>query len=360
VRDRDIESKLAPLWSKFLASELTKVGAPESEETMERTAAKRGARTKRSRAANATLWAGGAASVLAVVLVTVATVAIHQDQVNEGLHAAIHRDDAAAVEASVRAGADPNYRRHTGCYARLLQFWDGVSARARHLPPPNSSAYTPTPFETLQHGRGSGILIIPRDNVRIVRALLRAGARIHDEDVNGETPFDRAAGYGSVETVQALYDAGGEVNHISQGTSPGTPLGRATRNPEMTRWLLNHGADPNLKDGARCAPLNYSCQWGLPKVVLMLLDGGAKVDSRDADGYTPLMEAAESSGAPMVRLLLQRGADPNARSHYGTTPASLCRGSNDLSFAEKQKVVALLQSAAALRRSTPSAPPPRQ
>jgi ankyrin repeat protein len=70
---------------------------------------------------------------------------------------------------------------------------------------------------------------------------------------------------------------------------------------ELTRLLLEHGANPNIRD--RAPPT----RWPRP------------------DGFTPLHHAAAAGNGELMDLLIQHGANPNIKNSLGQTPADLLR-----------------------------------
>ena len=96
-----------------------------------------------------------------------------------------------------------------------------------------------------------------------MRSELDAGTNVNAVDDDGWTPLHYAAGMGTLENIQVLLEAGGNINAANDD---GTPLHPAS-------W---YGSLENIK---------------------ALLVAGADVMARDNDGWIPLHYAARRDGA---------------------------------------------------------------
>ena len=106
--------------------------------------------------------------------------------------------------------------------------------------------------------RGRTVLLwaIQEQHLKVVKALVRAGASLEARDSLGFTAIDQAVGAGSFEIVEFLLKAGANVNGR---TANGTPLHTACawRRPRIARLLLRHGADPSLLDEDGRRPIDF-------------------------------------------------------------------------------------------------------
>lgn len=85
------------------------------------------------------------------------------------------------------------------------------------------------------------------------------------------------------------------------------------------RFLLQRGADANIRNKKGVTPLQLATAMGFTDGVEALIKGGASVNVSDQTGETPLIAAVHSRNVPMVRLLLEKGADPD---HYDNSGRS--------------------------------------
>ena len=170
----------------------------------------------------------------------------------------------------------------------------------------------------------------------------------------GLAAIHMAARQGSVESVQALLDAGADVNQRSAADHL-TPIVIATLNGhfDLAKTMLERGADPNLAEDNGVTPLYaaINCVWA-PKalypqprayeqqkstyldLMAALLDKGANPNARlkkkvwysgydfdlsgvDEIGATPFWRAAYASDVEAMKLLVARGADPGIPSMKG-------------------------------------------
>jgi ankyrin repeat protein len=120
----------------------------------------------------------------------------------------------------------------------------------------------------------------------LAEALLEAGANPTD----GVT-MHIAGGGGNLAALDLLHRFGAKVNGIPVGVPPLVYMMFWATNAAGPRWLLEHGADPNLA-------------WG-------------------PEGEAPLHVAARRWDVPMIELLVQHGADPLRRRADGRTPHTL-------------------------------------
>lgn len=163
-----------------------------------------------------------------------------------------------------------------------------------------------------------------KENLAVVKQLLKRGADVNRSAPNGWTSLKSAAQQGNFEIVKVLLDAGADPN-IADDTNY-TPLMNAVsgEHEDIVKILLKFHADPNVQSGenpedddwepGRTALMDAAFN-GNVAIARELLKGGANPNLLNSKGRTALHSAVISANADMVALLLKSGADPNV---FGT------------------------------------------
>lgn len=84
--------------------------------------------------------------------------------------------------------------------------------------------------------------------------------------------------------------------------------------------LLDHGADPSLKDRHSRTALHRAAAGGHLPAVQLLAAWGAEVNAPDSLGLTPLHHAARGDHVDIASHLLDKGAQVNAAGWLHKTP----------------------------------------
>jgi ankyrin repeat protein len=148
-----------------------------------------------------------------------------------------------------------------------------------------------------------------------IRGLAFAGTMMMSVAVVGNLPkfkerrqryFASAATAGSVHRMQLLHLAGANVNSRSVG---GTPLSLAAGEGRLNavRYLLDEGADVNLRGPDGNTALSEATFYGHQPIIKELLVRGADVNVVSLNG-TPLDVAVNRNNLAVIDLLKHYGA----------------------------------------------------
>ncbi|EPQ10818.1 Ankyrin-1 [Myotis brandtii] len=117
------------------------------------------------------------------------------------------------------------------------------------------------------------------------------------------------------------------ISHPDLGADPALaglgPTYGVTKDVEDMETLLDHGADPSLRDRHGRSALHRAAAGGHLPAVQLLAARGAEVDARDSLGLTPLHHAARSGHVEVASHLLDRGAQVDAAGWLHSTPLHL-------------------------------------
>lgn len=91
----------------------------------------------------------------------------------------------------------------------------------------------------------------------------------------------------------------------------------ARRDTLWVRFLLQRGANPNIRTKKGVTPLQMAANLGFIEGVEELIKRGAQVDVTDRTGETPLMAAVHKRDIQIIRRLLAQGADPDLNDNSG-------------------------------------------
>jgi ankyrin repeat protein len=160
------------------------------------------------------------------------------------------------------------------------------------------------------------------------RSLLKKGVSPNVADGFGDLPLYSAVRNGNLECVKLL---------LEYGANPGLVLRHVCSEKanalEITKALLEAGADPNTKDDDGITLL-ICLLWLKPspdvalQISELLISHGADVNAKSAEGNTALTGACARKGYDdVVKLLLSKGANPNTLMKNGWSPLDcVCSG----------------------------------
>jgi len=139
----------------------------------------------------------------------------------------------------------------------------------------------------------------------IIRMLARDPELVNAYTEDGFQPLGLACFFGHYESAEYLVKAGAPVNAQSRNGLKAAPIQSAAAggHRKIAKMLLEHGANPNIREGGGYTPLHAAAQNGDDEMIRILLYGGADLTVKSNDGKTPLDLAMEAGHAKATLLL---------------------------------------------------------
>lgn len=169
------------------------------------------------------------------------------------------------------------------------------------------------------------------ENVKVL--LDKLGAQLDAKDKKGRSCFLAACEHD--EAIARYLLERGEVDITSTDKEGLTPLHWAScvGFANLTKDLLNKGADINLIGKHGATPLMVASSGGHYEIAQCLLSRGADVNAATPEGWTALHVAVWASAPTVVQLLLASGATPDVKSGRLTHNSDVVPGGTPLLIA---------------------------
>lgn len=162
----------------------------------------------------------------------------------------------------------------------------------------------------------------------ILTALIVSGSNLRVRDEEGRTPLIRAVkGDMGDSIVSLMLEYGGNLVNV-QDNQQSTALHYAamqrssakSKNLDLIRILLAHGADPSIRNAKSRTPLYKAVMRGHLDRATELLNYGADLEGgSDHHGWAALHTAVLAGDAAMTQLLCHHGACCDGRDRAGQT-----------------------------------------
>jgi ankyrin repeat protein len=147
------------------------------------------------------------------------------------------------------------------------------------------------------------MLAASNGHIDVVEALIQAGANINLQDNGGRTALDLALKKNHTAIVDFL------LKRVAAADKESLIKAAASGNIERVKVLIAAGADVDFQRVINgFTALIYAAQNGYTHIVEALLRAGANVNAKNKNGHTALMRAAEKDHPDTVAMLLQYGA----------------------------------------------------
>lgn len=121
------------------------------------------------------------------------------------------------------------------------------------------------------------------------------------------------------EATQLLSEPGTTIVNTRDVTTGDTGLHVVTMRRDVlwVKFLLQRGANPNIRNNEGVTPLQIATRLGFVEGAELLIEAGAQVNVADQQGETPLIAAVHQRNVPLVRRLLAQGANPDRNDNSG-------------------------------------------
>ncbi len=219
----------------------------------------------------------------------------------EQLITAILAQDVTAVNALLRAGANPN------------GVWNGLT-------PIHHAASLTDPA--------------------ILKVLLKHGADPNTVTSWGVTALMRSTNSDNPENVRLMIDAGARLEQ--EGKDGGTAVFPAAyfNKPKALHVLLSRGAKPDVPNTSGTTPLMAAATSGAVEPLKELLSAGASINQTNKYGQSALLLAANRGKSDAMQVLIASKADLNLRDASGSNVLKLLI---DGKLSPEKKLLALEQ-----------------
>ncbi len=180
------------------------------------------------------------------------------------------------------------------------------------------------------------------NDVQGIQRHVKSGADLGARDGNGRMPTHVAAFASSYEALEALAQAGANMNALENGVYDVVTIAAVKNDPKMVSLAIRLGNKASLitsvYDGTA---LIAAAHLGHHEVVRRLIKGGAPLDHVNNLGWTALIEAVIlGDGGPdhiaTVKALVEAGANISIADRNGATPLKLAEARG---YSEMAKII---------------------
>jgi uncharacterized protein len=226
------------------------------------------------------------------------------------LHDAVRQNDVKAVEALVARGADVNRATRYGITPIGIAALNGNAAILRRLLDAGADPNTETP------GGETALMTAARTGtIDAVRLLLDRGAHVNGKDpVRAQTALMRAVTENHPDIVTLLVARGADANARTTVTTPKGEYVPARSGGASGNGIIRQRALPTADGGM--TPLLFAVRDGNVDMTRLLLELGADLHQSSGNHTSPLLIALLNGQVGLATELLEAGADPNTADDY--------------------------------------------
>jgi ankyrin repeat protein len=141
---------------------------------------------------------------------------------------------------------------------------------------------------------------------RLEQLLRHDAMLVHDASSDGWAPLHLAAAFGGAQATALLLTHGAHVHRFSRNPMHNQPLHACialSQDLDTARILIAQGADVNIEQAGGYTPLHQAAAAGLVELTRLLLEAGADPGCRCHQGKTPADYARERNHAAVLQQL---------------------------------------------------------
>ena len=187
-------------------------------------------------------------------------------------------------------------------------------------------------------------------SINEIEEAIKSGVNVNYKDKAGVTPLMIVSGFNSAEVVKLLLNSGADVNAVDEKGMTALMFASLHNTVDVVKVLIKAGADVNAVNKDRYTALVLAAELNAPQramrtitfdeaedtvcfnyetfkeaeknafeITKALLEAGANPKYKDKGGYSVLMAASKTASAEIIKALIEAGADVNARTKGGLT-----------------------------------------
>ena len=224
------------------------------------------------------------------------------------LYRAIRREDLSMTQLLISNGADLNLKNGNG-YTPLCEAASAANKDILDL--------------ILAKGEYSDTIHLAacKGDLNGVKTWIERGADVNRKDEFGFSPLHWAVAVNSRDVTDYLLDKGANPN--VKDDKYGIPPLMTARDAYLSERLISKGAEVRFKDPSGRTALHIASALGAKDSVELLIQRGAEINARDKRGATPLFNATINGNGDIVKFLINKGADINTPTQLGKTPLAI-------------------------------------
>jgi ankyrin repeat protein len=227
------------------------------------------------------------------------------------LHWAVRHDDLATADLLLKSGADVKAVTRYGIGTMNLAATNGDAAMLERLLNAGADVNAATP------GGETALMTTARTGkTDAAKLLLDRGADVNGKDsVHAQTALMWAVIENHPEMVKLLLARGADINAHTAVTIPKGEYVPARAGGASGAGIIRQRALPTANGGM--TPLLFSVRDGNFEMTRLLLDKGADISAASGNKTTSLLIALLNGQVGIATYLLEKGANPNAADAYG-------------------------------------------